>query len=130
VSLAVAAYVAAACTTLFSPVYAQTVTAATITGLILETSAGLPVAGATVALRRGSQVIATTTTSSNGSFALAQVAPGNYTLLVSASRFQTQSVRMMPISASGMMYAAGRPVRLTTAVSTLLPRSAQRRSNR
>jgi Carboxypeptidase regulatory-like domain/TonB-dependent Receptor Plug Domain len=93
VSVALAALVVA-CTTLLSPVDAQTVTTASITGLILETSAGLPVAGATVALRQGSQLIATTTTSSNGSFSFAQVAPGNYTLLISASRFQTQSVRV------------------------------------
>jgi hypothetical protein len=92
--MAVGTALALACATLLSPVYAQTPTTATITGQILETSAGLPVAGATVALRLGSQVIATATTASNGSFAFAQVAPGDYTLLVSASRFQTQSVRV------------------------------------
>jgi hypothetical protein len=81
--------------TLVSPVCAQTPTAvASIVGQILETSAGLPVAGATVELQRSSQVIATTTTSTNGSFVFANVAPGDYTVLISASRFQTQILRV------------------------------------
>jgi hypothetical protein len=78
---------------LLSPVYAQT-PAATVTGQILETSAGLPVAGATIALRRDDRVVATTTTATNGSFTFAGVAPGDYTVLVSANRFQTQIVQL------------------------------------
>jgi hypothetical protein len=47
-----------------------------------------------VALRRGSELIATTTTSSSGSFSFRNVPTGDYTLLVSANRFETQLVQV------------------------------------
>ncbi len=62
-----------------------------ITGRILETSAGLPVANAKIDLRQSGRNVASTTTSGTGSFTLSNVPPGDYTLTVSAARYQTVS---------------------------------------
>jgi outer membrane receptor for ferrienterochelin and colicin len=82
----------------FGGVSAQTPAVSTIQGRILETSAGLPVGGATVRLYSGSLVLRTTTTVSNGTFSFDDVAPGDYTLLISARGYQT--VRSQPLRVS------------------------------
>jgi outer membrane receptor protein involved in Fe transport len=64
----------------------------TVAGRILETSAGLPVSGAAVTLRRGATSIDSTRTAGDGSFSLNNVAPGEYSLLISASGYQTTLV--------------------------------------
>jgi hypothetical protein len=94
VVVASATALALTCWALLSPVCAQTPPTATITGQILERSAGLPVTGATVTLQRGGQAIATTTTSTSGSFSFENVAPGDYTVQVSSSRFRPQILRV------------------------------------
>ncbi len=97
-----------------SPALAQAPAAGTVvTGRILETSAGLPVTGATVALRQGETVVASTTTSAGGSFSFAGVAPGDYTLLITANGYQTTLVpalRVEPGQNRVEMQAALTPV--------------------
>lgn len=61
---------------IFSPSVAFAQAGTAIHGRILETSAGLPVAGAQVELRHDETVVAKTTTASDGSFTFASVAPG------------------------------------------------------
>lgn len=75
-----------------SRAFAQAPAASTVTGRILETSAGLAVEGATVQLRRGDTVVAATTTSADGSFTFKNVIPGDFTVLVSANRYRTTLV--------------------------------------
>jgi hypothetical protein len=73
-----------------APALAQTsADTATVTGRILETSAGLPVGGATVALQLGGKTSASTTTAGDGSFSFSAVAPGDYSLLITATGYQT-----------------------------------------
>jgi outer membrane receptor protein involved in Fe transport len=69
------------------PAYGATGT--TVNGRILDVRGNLPVAGATINLERGSTVVATTTTASDGSFSFPGVTPGVYTVLISASGYQT-----------------------------------------
>lgn len=64
-------------------------TGTTVNGRILDVRGNLPVAGATVNLERGSAVVATTTTASDGSFSFPGVAPGIYNVLITASGYQT-----------------------------------------
>jgi 5-hydroxyisourate hydrolase-like protein (transthyretin family) len=82
-----------------SPAVAQTPSATTVAGHILETSAGLPVAGATVVLRQGTNIIATTTTKPDGSFTFENVAPGDYTLQISADRYVTSLIPALHVEA-------------------------------
>jgi Carboxypeptidase regulatory-like domain len=71
--------------TSLSPVLAQAAPPlSTISGHILETSAGPPVAGAKIDLRRGDTVVATTTTATDGSFTFKNVAPRDCSLFVTA----------------------------------------------
>jgi outer membrane receptor protein involved in Fe transport len=64
----------------------------TVGGRILETSHGLPVPNATVALQLGNTVVASTTTAADGSFSLSNVGPGEYSLLITATGYQTTLV--------------------------------------
>jgi hypothetical protein len=84
------------CSLALSPVVAEAA-GTTVTGRVLETSAGLPVAGATVELERGATLVATTKTAANGSFAFAGVVPGNYALAISASGYQPAIVPSLTI---------------------------------
>jgi hypothetical protein len=61
----------------------------TVMGRILEISAGLPVSGAKVELRKGDAVISSTTTASDGSFTIGGVSPGTYSLFVSANNYNS-----------------------------------------
>lgn len=70
-----------------------------ITGRILETSAGLPVTGAEVQLRRGETAVQKTTTASDGSFSFAPVAPGNYALFIRANGYQSELVNNLIVEA-------------------------------
>lgn len=69
----------------------------TIDGRILETSAGLPVSGADVQLRQGDTVIQKTRTKTDGSFSFATVAPGSYSLLVTANNYLTELINNVVI---------------------------------
>lgn len=59
-----------------------------VSGRILETSAGLPVGGAKVELRRGGTVVGKTTTSADGSFSFSRLVAGTYSISISASGYQ------------------------------------------
>jgi hypothetical protein len=89
-----------ACSLVCSPALAQAPAAGTtVSGRILETSAGLPVGGAHVELRRGSSVVAKTTTSADGSFSFSGVVPGTYSISISASGYQSAFVPLLPVEA-------------------------------
>jgi hypothetical protein len=77
-----------------SPAFAQIGATQTVRGRILETSAGLAVEGAAVQLRRGDTVVASTTTAADGTFSFKNVAPGDYSVLVSANRYRTALVAL------------------------------------
>jgi hypothetical protein len=86
---------------LMSPVLAQTPAGSTtISGRILETSAGLPVAGADVELRQGVSTISKTTTKADGSFSFAGVAPGTYSLAITARGYQAAVVPALVVEPS------------------------------
>jgi hypothetical protein len=74
-------------------------TGATINGRILETSAGLPVGKAEVRLLRAGAVVETTTTASDGTFSFKSVAPGDYTMLISARGYVTVRTQPLPVAA-------------------------------
>ncbi len=81
-----------------TPALAQTPAGSTtISGRILETSAGLPVAGAAVELHLGVNVIAKTTTKPDGSFSFAGVTPGTYTITIAASGYQSAVIPALAI---------------------------------
>lgn len=82
----------------------------TITGRILETSAGLPVAGAKIDLRSGDTAISSTTTASDGSFTINGITPGAYSLFVSANNYISTVI-------PGIVIVAGQPaLQLRTAL--------------
>ena len=96
--------------TLVSPAYAQsTLPSGSVSGRILESSAGLPVGNATVELRNGGTVVATTTTAADGSFHIVVTAGGDYTLVISATRYQTTAI-------PGVHVEAGQATDLQTAL--------------
>lgn len=80
------AFLAAASGVPVSPATAQT-TAATITGVVVSQDSGLGIAGASVTLFAGTNVVATTTTNPDGSYAFAQEPPGDYTVGIEATGF-------------------------------------------
>jgi len=69
---------------------------ATITGTVTDSVTGLPISGALVEAVRGSQVRFSDTTDVNGDYLLSNVQPSNYTLVVSATGYQTQFVGVQP----------------------------------
>jgi hypothetical protein len=106
-----------ACTLILSPftsAIAQTpASLTTITGRILETSAGLPVGGAEVRLQRDATVVDTTTTAADGSFSFKNVAPGEYTMAISARGYETTRTQPLPV------IAGEDTVQLQTAIAPL-----------
>jgi hypothetical protein len=99
-SLRICAALLLACFLVCSPALAQAPGAGvTISGRILETSAGLPVGGAPVELRRGSTTVAKTTTSADGSFSFIGVVPGTYSISITAGGYQPAFVPVLPIEA-------------------------------
>ena len=76
---------------LSAPAYAQNSVQGTVRGRILETSAGFPVAGAKVELQQNAKTIASATTTSDGSFSVANVPPGDYVAVVSDAGFVPSS---------------------------------------
>lgn len=71
----------------------------TVAGRILETSAGLPVQGAIVELRRRDTVVAKSATAADGSFAINGVAPGDYSVLVTAAHYQPALIPALHVEA-------------------------------
>lgn len=63
----------------------------TISGQITSVSSGNPLAGASVTLSKNGSIVSTTLTDTQGSYAIASLAPGSYTLQVTAANFQTTS---------------------------------------
>lgn len=66
----------------------------TITGRILDTQGGLPVANATVELRRGGTVVATGRTDRNGVVRISAQPPGTYAVFINAPGYEF--TRFMP----------------------------------
>jgi outer membrane receptor protein involved in Fe transport len=78
---------------LVSPVLAQAPPpGSAVTGRILDVDGGFAVAGAKLELQRGDTTVATTTTSAAGTFRFSNVAPGDYSVLISAPEYQTTRV--------------------------------------
>lgn len=69
---------------------------ATIEGVVTDAITGLPIQGALVDAVRGDQVRYSDTTAIDGSYSLTGINPSNYTLVVSASGYQTKSVGVKP----------------------------------
>ncbi len=80
------------------PALAQTASASTVAGRVLETSAGLPVGLATVALEQGTTVVDSVKTAADGSFAFRNVAPGAYALLITADGYETTEVPALTVA--------------------------------
>src|ERR1700722_16692388 len=72
-----------------TPVFAQGVATAAVSGSVLDQTSGLAVAGATVRAIGGGTEQSTTTTAS-GAFAFATLPPGLYEVMVSGSGYQPQ----------------------------------------
>lgn len=98
-----------------SPTRAQTTTGTTVTGRILDASIGLPIPGASVELRAQGRSVATGTTTSDGTFSIANVPAGTYTLVIAAHGYQTVASVPLPIE-------AGQP--LVEFQTAILPASA------
>lgn len=69
---------------------------ATIIGTVADSVTGTPISGALIKAIRGSQVRYAAITAGDGSYTLAGIEPSNYTLVASASGYQTQSVGVKP----------------------------------
>ncbi len=101
--LRICAAVLFVCMAALQPALAQTPAGSTtIVGRILETSAGLPVTGAKVDLRRNDAAIASTTTAADGSFTFGNVAPGSYSVFIDANGYQ-------PTLVQGIVIESGLP---------------------
>lgn len=69
---------------------------ATISGTVTDATTGRSISGALVEAARGNTVRYSTNTVGDGTYTLANVQPSNYTLIVSASGYQAQSVGVNP----------------------------------
>ena len=79
----------------------------TVSGRILETSAGLSVAGAQVELQRNGTTVGSAKTAADGSFTIAAVGPGDYVLTITAAGYQT---------VASPLTVTGEPVQIQTAM--------------
>ena len=73
---------------LAAPSGAQSETEATISGSVIDQQGGIAVANARVVLIAGPTVVATATTATDGTFLFSGLAPGIYTLTVTATAYQ------------------------------------------
>lgn len=69
--------------------FAQSTPKVTVTGSLIDSVTTKPVPFATVALRKATALIAGTTTDSSGTFKLASIAPGSYTVTLSSVGYAT-----------------------------------------
>ncbi len=69
---------------------------ATIIGIVRDSNTSLPISEALVNAIRGNTVRYSTTTAANGTYTLSNINPGNYTLVFSASGYQTHAVGAHP----------------------------------
>ena len=76
---------------------------ATISGQIIDVKSALPIAGATVIASRGHNRAGSTHTDSSGHYTLPGVAPGVYTLTVSASGFQSAITQDIVVTAGSVV---------------------------
>lgn len=74
----------------------QVQSASTIQGTVTDAITSLPIAGALVEAIRGNSVRYSDTTEADGSYILSNVQPSNYTLVFSASGYQTRAVGVKP----------------------------------
>lgn len=69
---------------------------ATIVGTVTDSLAANPIQNALIEAVRGGKVRYSDTTGADGTYSLSGIEPSNYTLVVSASNFQTQTVGVKP----------------------------------
>lgn len=96
----------------------STTGSATITGVLLDRDGGLPISHGTVTLYQGSTAVTSTTTKSNGTFTLANVAPGVYFVAYEALGYGTRRSNDVIVTAGS-----------STDLRTLLARSATATGN-
>lgn len=77
--------------TCFVPQYISAGTG-TVVGTVTDSITHLPISGVLVEAVRGGQVRFSDTTAPDGTYPLTNVRPSNYTLVFSATGFQTQTV--------------------------------------
>ena len=100
---------------------------ATITGTVTDSVTGLPISGALVEAVRGNQVRFSDTTGADGTYELSNVQPSNYTLVTSASGYQTAFVGVQPpnneitVVDFALVPDGGEIAGTVTNASTLLP---------
>lgn len=87
-----------------TPAMAQDVTAASLSGTVLDDS-GAPVSGASVAIVSQAQGVSrTATTSSSGAFTIAQLAPGAYTVTITKDGYSTTRTENVSATLGGSNY--------------------------
>jgi outer membrane receptor protein involved in Fe transport len=89
---------------------------ATITGVVADQNGSLPVAGAHLALQQGTTTVSTAVTDLAGNFTFSNVAPGTYSILVSALGYEVS--RTTDISVTTGTTTIGLIVRRATTTST------------
>lgn len=69
-----------------------------VIGNVIATSTGNPIASANVSIFQGSHIVSSVTTDNNGNYLLSNLAPGQYTIVVSANLFQNSSQGVTVVS--------------------------------
>jgi outer membrane receptor protein involved in Fe transport len=72
-----------------SPIASLPATETAVSGRILDVNGGFAVGGAKLELQKNGKTVATSTTSSQGTFRFDDVAPGDYSILITAPGYQT-----------------------------------------
>jgi hypothetical protein len=85
-----------------APAFAQGAPA-TISGQILDVKSALPISGATVIVSRGINRSGSTHTDSSGHYTLSGIAPGVYTLTVSAAGFESAVTQDIVLTAGSVV---------------------------
>lgn len=69
-----------------------------ISGVVADANGSLPVANATLVLQQGTATIATTKTDTAGNFTFSGLAPGTYTILITALGYETTRTDQIAVS--------------------------------
>jgi hypothetical protein len=92
--------------TFAAPVAAQTVSAATINGLVIDQKSALPVSGATVRLTQGGTTTETATTGSDGRYTITGITPGIYSITISATGYSSSASTDVAVTGTSDLNAA------------------------
>ena len=87
----------------------QLVGLGSISGTITNNTGGAVISGATVQMLQNNSVVSSTTTASNGTYSITGLAPGSFTLNVSASLFQTNTAAVTITSSNTVQNLALQP---------------------